>query len=228
MIIDESAAGTFLRFEMRGFEIRTSLPVIGITGGIGSGKSHVAAMFGELGCRVIDSDQQVRAAYAEPAVRAQLRQWWGEGVFHSDGSVNRRAVADHVFGPGADADRGRLEAVLHARVADMRDAAMDAAAADPAVVAVVWDTPPLLVETSLHAQCDAVVFVDAPDEVRAVRVRTTRNWPDGELARREKIQLSLDNKRAMADYVVVNTAGAEPTRSHVRDVLSRILEKQSN
>ena len=185
-------------------------------------------MFGELGCRVIDSDQQVRAAYAEPGVRAQLRQWWGEGVFHPDGSVDRRAVADRIFaGPDAAADRARLEAVLHARVAEMRDAAMVAAVADPAVVAVVWDTP-LLLETGLHQRCDAVVFVDAPDDVRAARVRATRNWPDGELARREKIQRSLDNKRAMADYVIVNTAGAEPTRNHVQDVLSRVLEKRSN
>ena len=211
---------------IRGFDIRTPPPVIGITGGIGSGKSHVAALFGELGCRVIDADAQVRAAYADPGVREQLRQWWGDGVFRTDGAVDRRAVADRIFtGPSAAIDRVRLERLLHARVAVERDALMAAAEGDPAVVAFVWDTP-LLVETGLHERCDAVVFVDAPAEVRAARVRDDRGWPAGELGRRENLQLPLDNKRAMADYVVVNTADAEPIRSHVRDILSRILAKR--
>ncbi len=207
--------------------MRNRPPTIGITGGIGSGKSHVAALFADLGCLVIDADVAVRAAYADPAVRDQLRQWWGDAVFAADGAVDRRAVADRVFaGPAAAADRARLERLLHARVAEGRDAAMAAAAGDPAVVAFVWDTP-LLVETGLHERCDAVVFVDAPADVRAARVRDRRGWPDGELARRENLQLSLDNKRAVADYVIVNTAGAEPIRSHVRDVLSRILAHRS-
>jgi dephospho-CoA kinase len=186
----------------------------------------VAGLFGELGCLVIDSDAQVRAAYADPGVRETLRQWWGEGVFRPDGGIDRRAVADHIFtGPSAAADRVKLEGLLHGRVAAERDAAMAAAAADPAVVAFVWDTP-LLVETGLHAQCDAVVFVDAPADVRAARVREHRGWAAGELARRENLQLGLDNKRAMADYVIVNTADADTIRSHVRDVLSRILENR--
>ncbi len=201
-------------------------PIIGITGGIGGGKSFVASLFGELGCLVIDSDAQVRAAYGDPAVQALLRQWWGDGVFRPDGSVDRRAIADRIFsGPDAATDRPRLERLLHAKVAADRDAVMAAAADDPKVVAFVWDTP-LLVETGLDAQCDAVVFVDAPAEVRAARVRDRRGWGPDELSRRENLQVPLDNKRLMADYVVVNTADAGPTRSHVRDVLSRILEKR--
>ncbi len=203
-------------------------PVIGITGGIGSGKSHVAALFGEFGCLVIDSDRQVRAAYADVGVRAALRGWWGESAFHADGTVDRRAVADRVFaGPTAADDRAKLEGLLHARVAADRDAVMAAAQGDPGVVAFVWDTP-LLVETGLDRQCDAVVFVDAPADVRAARVRDRRGWADGELARRENLQVGLDNKRAVADYVIANTAGADAIRSHVRDVLFHILEKRPN
>ena len=204
--------------------MRHGRPVIGITGGVGSGKSFVAALFGELGCLVIDADAQVRAAYGDPAVQALLRQWWGDGVFKPNGTVDRRAVADRIFtGPHAAADRARLEGLLHAKVAANRDAVMAAAAGDPAVPAFVWDTP-LLLETGLHAQCDAVVFVDAPADVRAARVRDRRGWGAGELARRENLQAALDKKRSLADYVVVNTADAGPTRSHVRDLLSRILQ----
>ena len=203
-------------------------PVIGIVGGIGSGKSFVARLFGELGCLVIDADQQVRAAYATDAVRDAVRQWWGDGVFAADGAVDRRAVADRIFGssPTATADRAKLEHLLHAKVAEDRAAVMAASAGDPAVVAFVWDVP-LLMEVGLHAQCDAVVFVDAPDDVRAARVLARGGWSPDELRRRENLQWPLDKKREMADYVVVSTADAESIRSHVRDVLSRILAKRT-
>jgi dephospho-CoA kinase len=103
-------------------------------------------------------------------------------------------------------------------------AAAAAAADEPGVVAFVWDTP-LLFETALHEECDAVVFVDAPLETRLARVTQTRNWDAAELARRENSQWGLDRKRDFADYVISNTAGADFARGQVQDVLSRILAK---
>ena len=202
-------------------------PVIGIVGGIGSGKSTVARLFGELGCRVADADAAVRACYADPAVREQLRAWWGDGVFAADGSVDRRAVAARVFGngPGSAAERGRLERLVHAYAAADRDAVTAAANADPGTVAVVWDVP-LLVEVGLAERCDAVVFVDAPADVRAARVAARSGWPADELTRRENLQSPLDKKRAAAQYVLDSTADAETLRGHVRAVLHRILEKR--
>jgi dephospho-CoA kinase len=195
-------------------------PIIGIVGGIGSGKSHVARLFGQLGCLVIDSDAQVRDAYRDPRVVATLKQWWGDAAFHPDGSVDRSAIAAEVF--THPDERRRLEALLHPMVHAARERAM-AAAADPAIVAFVWDTP-LLIETGLHRECDAVVFVDAPLEVRLERVRATRGWDAAELARREKSQHPLDRKREISDHLVRNTADAGPdVRGQVRDVLSRIL-----
>lgn len=195
-------------------------PIIGIVGGIGSGKSHVARLFGQLGCLVIDSDEQVRQAYASDAVKATLRAWWGPDVFDDRGEVDRRAVARRVFTD--EAEKRRLEGLLHPLVARMRDQAMARAADDPAVRAFVWDTP-LLVETGLDAQCDAVVFVDAPPEERLRRVTQSRGWTSQEWERREKSQAPLDKKRKVAKFLVENTARAETVRSQVRDVLSRIL-----
>jgi dephospho-CoA kinase len=144
-------------------------------------------------------------------------------VFAADGTVDRRALADRIFkGPAAAADRARLEQLVHARVAEERAAVMAADADDPAVVAFVWDVP-LLVEAGLHEQCDAVVFVDAPADVREARVRAGRGWPAGERERRENLQCPLDKKRDLADYVIISTADGETLRGHVRDVLSRIL-----
>jgi dephospho-CoA kinase len=196
-------------------------PIIGIVGGIGSGKSFVARQFGQLGCLVIDSDQQVRDAYRDPAVKSTLRQWWGDAAFTPGGDVDRAALAAKVF--THPEQRRRLEGLVHPWVHEARRRAMAAAADDPGVVAFVWDTP-LLIEAGLHAECDAVVFVDAPLDVRLARVRATRGWEAAELARREKSQTPLDTKRGISDYQIRNTTDAGDTRDQVRDVLSRILD----
>jgi dephospho-CoA kinase len=195
-------------------------PIIGITGGIGSGKSFVASLFAELGCFVISSDAQVRLAYDDPHVRDQLRGWWGDGIFRSDGTVDRKAIAKLIFSD--ENQRLRLEQLLHPLIAAQRDAWMQAAMLDPGVKAIVWDTP-LLHETGLDAKCDVLVFVDAPPDVRFNRVRDSRGWDAAEINRREILQWPLDKKRSLAHYVVVNTADAGTSRSQVREILSRIL-----
>ena len=213
-------------------------PIIGIAGGIGSGKSRVARLFGEMGCAVIDSDAQVREVYSREDVRRTLKQWWGDGVFKQGGELDRAAVAAKVFSDPAE--RQRLEALVHPLVAEARDRAMREAARDPQLVAFVWDTP-LLFEVGMNAACDAVVFVDAPQDLRLLRVRRSRGWDAAELARRENLQWPLDRKRQLSDDVVTNTAdadegsspdegssgptGADPLRNQVRKVLSRILAR---
>ena len=197
-------------------------PIIGIAGGIGSGKSFVAQLFGELGCLVISSDDQVREAYRDSTVVATLRQWWGDEVLTPVGEVNKRVVAAKVF--GQPVERERLEKLLHPMVNRARERLMEAAATDPKVPAYVWDTP-LLFETGLNAKCDTVVFVDAPQALRLARVTASRGWDAGELARRENSQMPLDTKRKLSQYVVENTADADAVRGQVRAVLSRILER---
>jgi dephospho-CoA kinase len=199
-------------------------PIIGIAGGIGSGKSHIASLFAELGCAVIDSDSQVRAAYDDPEVRRVLREWWGPATFNPDGTVNRAAIAQRVFGNAAELKR--LEGLVHPLVAKARGELMQKLAHNEGVVAFVWDTP-LLLEAGLKDQCDAVVFVDAPPELRLERVARARGWNSAELLRRENLQWPLDRKREIADYVIRNTADAGEARSQVRDVLSRILARAS-
>jgi dephospho-CoA kinase len=195
-------------------------PIIGIAGGIGSGKSFVAALFRELGAVVISSDEQVSDAYRSPIVRQALCQWWGDQAFNPDGAINRSFVAAKIF--HNPADRRRLEELIHPLVHEARQRAMAAAVDNPAVVAFIWDTP-LLFETGLNGQTDAVVFVDAPLALRQQRVQKTRNWDAAELELREKSQWPLDKKREIADYVVSNTADADLIRVQVKDVLSRIL-----
>jgi dephospho-CoA kinase len=197
-----------------------SKPIIGIVGGIGSGKSLVARIFGELGCLVIDSDQQVSQAYHDPKILRQIRSWWGDSVFRPDGQVDRKAIGRIVFSDPVQ--RKRLEGLLHPWVATARNLVMKAAASRAQVLAYVWDTP-LLIETGLDAQCDAIVFVDAPPETRLARVKVARCWDKAELARREKLQIPLDKKRKISDYVIDNTADEDAVRGQASKVLPRIL-----
>jgi dephospho-CoA kinase len=197
-------------------------PIIGIVGGIGSGKTFVSRAFADEGCLVINSDEQVKRAYDRDDVKQRLVQWWGPDVLGPAGrEVNRSAIARRVFADAAE--RKRLEALIHPLVAEMRDEAMRGGASDPRVVAFVWDTP-LLLEVGLHRHCDAVVFVEASEAERKRRVMETRGWSEADWAGREKSQMALDKKREMANYIVRNTAGADDdVRSQVRETLSRIL-----
>jgi dephospho-CoA kinase len=195
-------------------------PVIGVAGGIGSGKSFVAHLFGEEGCLVISADEQVRLAYKDFRVKQALKQWWGNLILSPNGEIDRSVVARKVF--SHPDELRRLEQLLHPIVNQARETAMKCRADDPQVPAFVWDTP-LLFENGLEKQCDAVVFVDSPLEMRRERLKESRGWEAAELESRENLQLPLDKKKEISDYVISNAAGADQVRAQVREVLSRIL-----
>src|SRR5262245_17843731 len=112
-------------------------PIIGIAGGIGSGKSFVASLLSEMNCLVINSDEMVRQAYKDPLVKQSLRQWWGKLVFDPSGEVDRSAVARKIF--TLPSERQRLERLIHPIVSERRKMVMKQAAADPKIVAFIWD-----------------------------------------------------------------------------------------
>lgn len=199
-------------------------PIIGIVGGIGSGKSLVASLMADLGSAVIDSDKAAREALEDPSVVATLRQWWGPSVLTPEGKPDRRAIGRKVF--SNPADKEKLEGLIHPRVTEKRLRDTATAMANPAVTAVVWDTP-LLFEVGLHRECTAVVFVKTPRQQRLDRVMQSRQWPPDELEKREKMQLPLDKKEQMADYVVDNSGDVTTLRRRVRDVFSLILAMTS-
>ncbi len=194
--------------------------IIGLAGGIGSGKSTVARVFESLGCMVIDSDKLSKEAMAREDVRETLRQWWGDEVLGADGQVDRRAVAKIVFSDPKE--RERLEGLIHPLIAQARAKKIEDAR-NAGVDAVVVDAP-LLFEAGLDKQVDAVVFVDCPFETRLERVKTTRGWDEEELRLREKAQLGVEHKRQRSDYEVVNMGGPDDLRCQVSQILTRITE----
>ncbi len=193
-------------------------PVIGIVGGIGSGKSTVARVFADLGCVVSDSDASVREILREPAVIAQLVQWWGDEILTPDGSVDRSRIAQIVF--DRPFDRRQLEGLIHPMV-HQRRRGLIAQAIEDGAPGVIIDAP-LLFEAGVDSECDAIVFVDTPVETRIARVRATRGWDAQELEKREKAQLGLEHKRKRADYVVANTGLPDELPGRVARVLASI------
>lgn len=195
-------------------------PIVGLAGGVGSGKSTVAKLLGELGAAVIDSDALSRQEMESDEVKATLRKWWGDDVIGPDGSVIRPRVAAIIFGDSAQ--RHRLEALLHPRIAVRRNVLIDDYAGQPRIQMIVLDSP-LLYETDLDLLCDAVIFVDAPLGSRSERSEKQRNWPQGEVVRREKFQQSLDTKRARADYICSNNSSLADLRKDVERIFADIL-----
>ncbi len=197
--------------------------IIGVVGGVGAGKSAVAACLERLGCVVIDSDARAKAKLNHPAVKAKLVSWWGDDVLGVDGRLDREWIASIVFQDAAE--RRRLEELIHPMLTDDRAATIADSAATGAP-GVVIDAP-LLMEAGLDADCDAVIFVDAPRDVRLRRVSEGRAWDASELDRRESAQFSLEKKRERADYVVVNAGTTEELCDEVRRVFREILGKLS-
>lgn len=194
-------------------------PIIGLAGGIGSGKSTVAQMLAELGCLVSNSDDLARAALRDPAIKSQIVQWWGEGVQDKQGEIDRAKVASIVFDDPAE--RKRLEALVHPWIEARRREQF--ASAPPEAPALVIDAP-LLFEANLDKHVDVVIYVDADRPVRLSRVMATRGWTEAELAKREQSQLPLDEKRSRADYIVMNNGDLSELRSQIRQILSTIVD----
>lgn len=195
--------------------------LIGLAGGVGSGKSAVARELEKLGCVVSDSDAEAKSSLRLPGVRDELVSWWGERVLGADGEIDRAAVASIVFSD--DAERARLEGLVHPKVHAARERTVAEAAAIGAP-AVVVDAP-LLFEAGIDGECDAVIFVDTPRAVRLERVRATRGWDEAELARREAAQMPLEQKRKRSTEVVWNGGPPEELAAAVRGALERILGK---
>ncbi len=194
-------------------------PVIGLVGGIGSGKSTVAKAFADLGCVVSDSDKSGAEALRKPDVVKELVSWWGDEILDADGAVDRKKVAAIVF---RDTDaRTKLEELVHPMIHADRHALIESSRSDGDIRAVIVDAP-LLYEAGVDSECDAVVFVQTPKRIRAQRVLQTRGWDESELDRREKAQMGLEHKRDRADHIVTNGGSLDELLPQVARILKEI------
>jgi dephospho-CoA kinase len=194
---------------------------VGLTGGIGSGKSAVSSLLADLGATVIDADMLAREAVSpgSPGL-AEVAGEFGQAVIGADGALDRAAMAAVVFAdPSA---RQRLEAIIHPRVR-ARAAELEAAAraADPAAV-VVHDVP-LLVETGQQSAYDLVLVVDVPTDVQVHRLVALRGLDETEARSRIAAQASREDRLAAADVVIDNSGTPADLARRVRKVWTERL-----
>ena len=189
---------------------------VGLTGGVASGKSTVAALLRELGAVVVDSDVLAREV-VEPGTPglAAVVEAFGPQVLTADGALDRQALGAVVFGD--EPARRRLEGILHPLIR-ARAAQLEAAAPEGTVV--VHDIP-LLVETGQADRFDAVVVVDVPVETQVERVVRDRRMSREDALSRVAAQASREQRLAAATHVVENTG----TRENLRDRVTEVLEE---
>lgn len=190
---------------------------LGLTGGIGSGKSTVSARLASHGAIVIDYDALAREAVepGTPALAAIVERF-GDDVIAADGTLDRPALGAVVFGD--DTARHDLEAITHPAIFDLA-IAREATVPDDAVV--VHDHP-LLVEVGMDAFCDLVIVVDAPEDVQLERLMTLRGMTEADARARLAAQTSREERAAAADIVLDNTGSIEDLEARVDEIWTRI------
>ncbi|MFJ7907713.1 dephospho-CoA kinase [Kitasatospora sp. NPDC096204] len=193
---------------------------IGLTGGIGAGKSEVSRLFAARGAVIVDSDVIAREVVAPgtDGLAAVVAEF-GPQVLREDGALDRPALGAVVF---ADPERLKaLNAIVHPLVRD-RAAELEAAAAPDAVV--VHDVP-LLAENGLAPLYDLVAVVDAADEVRVDRLVRLRGMAEEEARARMAAQASRDDRLAIADLVIDNSAGLAELEARVDEVWAELARR---
>ncbi len=195
------------------------MKLLGLTGGVGMGKSTVADLLRSLGLPVVDTDQLARELVApgQPALE-EIRTAFGPEVVDETGVLRRDRLAEKVFSDSAA--RRRLEAILHPRIREQWLAAADVwrVAGKRGGVVVI----PLLFETDAQGHFDATICVACTPASQRERLRA-RGWSNAEIDRRCAAQWPIERKMAAADYVVWTEGDLAATRSQLLRILDRIF-----
>lgn len=183
------------------------MKIIGLIGGVASGKSTAARLLQARGALWLNSDEMAHQVLNSPEAIELVRERFGETVLAPDGRPDRSQIASLVFGDSADAKANLvwLQSILHPRVRRLTEQRI-ADAQGHYQLAIV--DAPLLLEAGWGPHCDRILFVDTPREVRA-KLAAGRGWATEELERREAAQMPLEQKRTQATDVIFNTGSIE-------------------
>lgn len=197
--------------------------LVGLTGGIASGKSTVSAAFVGLGATLVDADLLAREVVA-PGTEglALIVEHFGEGVLDAQGALDRKRLGEIVFADKSK--RETLEAITHPRIFQrFLQATEDGRARG--LPALIYDAP-LLIERKLHLMVDTVVVVWVPHEVQLQRLMARDQIDRAAAELRLAAQMPLDDKRALADHVIDNSGSREQTVEQVRALWARLLDSR--
>jgi dephospho-CoA kinase len=219
-------------FKLLGVGAIGKKPIIGILGGIGSGKSTVAAEFAKLGCKVIDADEIAHELLDEPTVKEKVVGLFGREILSAAadldstdlacrqaGKIDREKLAELVF-----ADTGKLSAlngIIHPLVLQRAQELIKQYNRQGQVKAIVLDMP-LLVEVGWDKRCDKLIFVDCRRKLRLDRAKKL-GFDKNQVKIRENFQISLDNKVDLADNTIDNNSEFLALAQQVADIFSYIV-----
>jgi dephospho-CoA kinase len=199
------------------------VPVIGLAGGVASGKSLVARQLADLGAGLLDGDRAGHEVLRQKEVEQAAHERWGDKVFDAAGRVDRAALAGIVFAPppAGPLELQFLEQLTHPKIGALlrRQAAEMAATGN--CPALVLDAA-VMEKAGWDQMCDTVIYVDAPRDVRLARARA-RGWSEEQFNTREAAQAPLDAKRSRADFVIDNSQDPEHTRDQLTSIWRRLV-----
>ena len=207
---------------MKNFPGQTEILLLGVTGGIASGKSTVACMLEEMGAPMIDFDVLAREVVApgKPAWK-EIVDYFGNGVLQKDRSLNRAQLRDEVF--QNPEKRKKLESMTHPRILDLYLTRVKEfrSASTPILQAVI----PLLFEANLQKLVHKILVVYIPWEMQRERLMKRDHISRAEAERILSAQMPLDEKMARADFVIHNEKGLEKTRKQVENIMHSLKTK---
>lgn len=196
--------------------------VVGLTGGIGCGKSEAAKYLCSLGAKHIDADAISRSLTADDgAALPELRRIFGDGIFNDDGSLNRRALGDLVFSDVAS--KRALEGVIHPLV--QRQVMDEIAAASAAGIPVTILDVPLLFETGMDVLCDETWTMSVPPEVQVRRVQARDGMTEEQARARIAGQLPMEERNARSNKVINSDRPVEKTQAELNALFMQLLRR---
>ncbi|MFK7779273.1 MAG: dephospho-CoA kinase [Gimesia sp.] len=205
-----------------------SIPAIALIGGIGSGKSAVANKVKSFRpVKVIDADQIGHEVLEFPAVQQKIREHFGNAVFNAQDKIERSQLAKIVFGEEKkhqDSLR-KLEVLVHPEIHHRLEQEILSAKATEEFDAILIDAAVIL-EAGWEDLCDQIVFIQCPLEQRLKRVIQNRGWSSAELEKREKKQLPLSKKQALANHTIHNDQKLEAAAKEFSSFIETLLSQQ--
>jgi len=195
-------------------------PIIGILGGIYSGKSTVAAEFAKLGCKVIDADKIAHQLLTMNSIKKEIVNSFGTAILDSKGEIDCKGLAEAAFSNKDSITR--LNSIIHPRVLERVEQLIKQYISNYDVKAIILDMP-LLLEVGWGKKCDSLIFVACDDKKRYKRAKKQGLLDEKQIKVRENFQISLDKKASVADNTINNNSDFSALAKQVSDIFSYMM-----